>query len=202
MSATLLFILSVLINLRRAPRDARILLAVLLCLPVSILLVPDLVFGGIRSVSTRYLLPSLLSILAAAAFWQEGRRIRLAACALLVCIGFANSLYNATRPSWTKGISLSLPHIAGIINRAEKPLVVGNMERHHPGNLIALCHLLKPGTKLQFLDHGVRYKVPPDFDVFLFSPIPPFLDDLEHREQRSAVMLFEDLHSSLYRVEP
>lgn len=198
-ASVLFFLASAFFSLRRAPRDARIYLIVLSVFPVCLLLVPDLVFGGIRSVSTRYLMPSLLALLAAAAFWLRTRPI---AALVLLSLGFGNSLYNTTRPSWTKGISMSLPLIAESINRADRPLVVGNMERHHPGNLIALCHLLKPGTKLQFLDHGVRYNVPRDFDVFLFSPIPPFLDDLKSREHRSTTVLFEDLHASLHRVDP
>ena len=121
MAAVVLFLTSALLHLRRASRDARIFLLMIILFPVSILLVPDLVFGGIRSVSTRYLMPSLLALIAVAAFCLSTRK-RLIAGVLIVCIGFVNSLYNTTRPSWTKGISISLPLIAGIINRAERPL--------------------------------------------------------------------------------
>lgn len=202
-SAAIIFLAGALSYLRQSGRDARILLCLLILFPVSILIVPDLIFGGIRSVSTRYLMPVLLALIATVAFWFAGKPslVRNMAGAALVLVGLFNCIYNTTRPSWTKGISMSMPEAARIIHQAQRPLVVGNMERHHPGNLIALCHLLRPGTKLQFLDHGVRYKVPADYDVFLFSPIPPFLEDLKNREKKNAVLLFEDLHLSLYRVE-
>lgn len=202
-TAAVIFLTAVLIHLRHACSHARLLLWLLLGFPVCILLIPDLVFGGIRSVSTRYLMPALLALMAAAAFWcakQGAGRARTVAGSMLVVLALANCIYNTTRPSWTKGISMSLPAAAQIIHGTRRPLVVGNMERHHPGNLIALCHLLRPGTKLQFLDHGVRYNVPPGYDVFLFSPIPPFLEDLQTRENRKAVLVFEDLHLSLYRI--
>ncbi len=178
----------------------RILIGLLAVIPIAMLVLPDLMFGGIRSLSARYLTASFLALQVMLA---HALRERPAAFAIVVGLGLGSAVSNALQPAvWTKSISNDLPAVAEIINATPTPVVVGNMERHHPGNLLALCHLLKPGTKLQFLDHGVHYTVPTEFsDVFLFSPIQPFLEDLEARNPAKAEKLLEKRHLSLWRVE-
>jgi uncharacterized membrane protein len=185
-------------SLRRAPRDAGLLLGLLFAAPIALLLGPDLLLGGIRSVSTRYLTASLLAMLLALGAWLSAQRP--AYSALVLGLGLVSCLHNARQPSvWTKGVSASLPQVAALVNRAPQPLVVGNMERHHPGNLLALCWLLEPDARLQFLPPGAPY-TPQQGEVFLFSPIPPFLDDLRQRLQLSPRPLYEDLHLSLWEL--
>jgi len=193
-------------ELRHAQSRAIVFLSLLIAIPIGLLLLPDLIWGGIRSISTRYLTPSLLALVIAVAWaiarQREGRIGEwVGAATLLGCA--ASCVSNALEPAvWTTGISRTLPVVAQTINDSERPLVVGNLEVHHPGNLLALCHQLKPGTKLQFLDHGIGYatpyEVPEGFtDVFLYSPIPPFLGE---PFPVPSDKLYEDLHLSLYRV--
>jgi hypothetical protein len=117
-------------------------------------------------------------------------------------MGILSCWYNAGQESsWIKGVSRSLPEAAGLINEAEQPVVVGNMEQHHPGNLLALARLVKPETKLQFLTpeqvNSGQYQLP-EGDVFLFGPIPQFIETVA--AQAKVKLLLEDPYLSLYRI--
>ena len=187
-------------------REPYALLVGLVVVPVALLLVPDLVWGGIRSLSTRYLTGSLLAVLVIAALWSAdlARRGRLAPVGALLLCGAGSVVGNSLHPApWTKGLSVSLPLVAERINASASPLLVANMERHHPGNVLALCHLLRPETRLQFIPFGVGYETPwtvdGDYtDIFLFSPIPPFVQEPFPVPSEK---LYEDLFLELWRVD-
>ncbi len=200
--ALLLLLAALAALLRWAPRPALLLLLLLLLLPVALLLVPDLLLGGIRSLSARYLSPSLLAVLLALAFLlgteRLDRRLRAGLGALVFGLCVASSLNNAGKQVvWTKGISVSLPQAAAAVNSSHNPLVVGHWEHHHPGNLLALCGLLQPGASVQLLPSEGEYRLPDhDGDIFLFSP-PGW-----RREALGlpATLLVEDLHLQLWRL--
>ena len=198
-TATCAMIGLALLDLRRTSPGARALILALIVVPIALLLGPDLLFGGIRSLSTRYLTPVLLAVVLALAF-AVGER-RWPATALLVALGAASCLWNASQPTvWTKGISAGLPAIAARINAADRPLVIGTMEQHHPGNVLALCRLLEPGTQVQFLGPHVEYALPEGRDVFLYAPIVEPRLRMEAREHARAELVYEDAHASLWRV--
>ncbi|MCR9145137.1 MAG: hypothetical protein NXI24_23065 [bacterium] len=198
------------------PRRLRDLLFALFLIPIVMLLLPDLLFGGIRSISGRYLTPAWIAALCAVAIAldsppaQSPRRFVISpGRALLFAIlaaGLASCYANAQRQVvWTKGISVKLPKAAEIINQARQPLVVGDFERHHPGNLLALSHLLKAGTRLQFLPrHDPNYRLPAGIrNVFLYSPIPEFRASLrdDQGKQVESTLLLRGLYLDLWRVE-
>ena len=105
-----------------------------------------------------------------------------------------------SRSLWTKGISVGLPAIAAQINTTDHALVIGNMELHHPGNVLALCRLLEPGTQVQFLGPGVEYALPEGREVFLYAPIVEPRQQLEAREHVRTELVYEDAHATLWRV--
>lgn len=193
-------------SLREAPRDARLLLWSLALVPLVPLLLPDLLFGGIRSISARYLTPTLLSVALASA-WSLTReppeRGRLGLGGVVLALALLSSLHGASQVApWSKGVSVDLPEIAALVDVAPRPLVIGSGERHHPGNLLALSRLLDEDTELMIVPPGASLSLPAgDFAaVFLFSPIPPYLEDLRLREGREAEVLYESVHASLWRV--
>jgi len=193
---------------RRTPLRTSALALCLIAVPILFLLVPDLLFGGIRSVSARYLVPSwigvevALAFLLGSAFGEDRRWTALAA--VVVAAGLASCLLNAKRDvAWTKGISIHLPEVARAVNQSASPLVIANREHHNPGNLLALCNLLAPGTKIWVWTGGDATTLPQnDSDVFLFSPTDPFRRDLERREGVTTRLLVGDLHLQLWKVEP
>jgi uncharacterized membrane protein len=195
----LLILLGLLLIARAFQKGKNPLALLLLLVPIGLLFVPDLLFGGIRSLSTRYLTPSLLGVELACACWLADRVWKRR---LVLGMGILSCWYNAGQESsWIKGVSRSLPEAAGLINEAEQPVVVGNMEQHHPGNLLALARLVKPETKLQFLTpeqvNSGQYQLP-EGDVFLFGPIPQFIETVA--AQAKVKLLLEDPYLSLYRI--
>ncbi len=200
--AVTLVVFSIVFLVRRARPWASGLVLVLIFVPIGMLLVPDLLYGGIRSISMRYLTPSWLGVVLALAFLFEERSWRALP---VLAFSIASCAVNAeTVAVWTKATSVLLPEVAATINSAPAPLLVGNLERHNPGNLMALSILLKPGTKMQFLpvkkeEHWV---LPRQFgSVFLFSPIPDYRENMEVREHVRTRMLLADHFLELWQID-
>lgn len=218
---------------RHTRRETRLYLLLLLVLPTSMLLLPDLLFGGIRSSNARYLMPVWLAVVAVLAIALD-RALTLAARALerersgcgqgvyssrqgvvgiLLCLAVlclvalpmaTNILHAQQQAPWTKSLSISLPEVAKIINQSANPLMIGNQERHHPGNLFALANLLKPETKMQLLPIALEssWRLPAHKgDVFLYSPTDQFRRALEKNNQVKSILVFEDLFLQLWKVE-
>lgn len=192
---------------RKAPNKAGLLVGACIIVPLALLLGPDLLFGGIRSVSARYFLPSWMVVLVALAFLlgkdRSGTR-ELVFTALLL-VGGASSVHNAKQVAvWTKGISIELPTVANHINSAPRPLLVGNMEQYHPGNLMALSNRLEPRVRMQFLrpEMEASYALPKEpGEVFLMSPTIQFREGLEAREHVVTRLVFQDIYMQLWAVD-
>ena len=170
------------------------------------LLGPDLLFGGIRSLSARYLTPAWLGLLLALA-WALGRRgaLRTALLAAVLAVALLSSLHDVRlRAPWTKGTSVLLPEIAERIEWEQHPLILGDIERHHPGDLLARARLVPPRTRFQLLtiEAEASYALPSDpGTVLLFSPNPLFRAYLERRTGRRCSKLLGDLHNELWLLE-
>jgi hypothetical protein len=83
-------------------------------------------------------------------------------------------------------------------------LIVGNQERHHPGNLFALANLLKPNAKMQLVPIALEssWRLPAHKgDVYLYSPTDQFRHALEKNNQVKSTLVFEDLFLQLWKVE-
>jgi uncharacterized membrane protein len=195
---------------RGADRERAALVVLVISVPIAMLLGPDLLFGGIRSVSTRYLTPCLLGLLLCLAYLVAHERIAARgwpyAAGALVALGLIGCVHNWRQDVvWTKGVSYHLPAVATAINDSEAPLVVGNRERHHPGNLLALSNLLRDDASMQLLpvEQWDAYTLPRDrFDaIYLYSPTDPWRHDLEGREGITTTLLFRDLYRDLWKVE-
>jgi hypothetical protein len=91
-----------------------------------------------------------------------------------------------------------------MINQSPNPLVVGNQERHHPGNLFALANLLKPEVKMQFVPIALEasWKLPlHQGAVYLYSPTDQFRHALEKNNQVSTRLVVQDLFLELWKVD-
>ena len=218
---------------RHTRREVQLYLSLLLVLPTAMLLVPDLLFGGIRSSNARYLMPVWLGVsvvMAIAldqvlarvgqapeegranalphALWSRQGGVRVLLGSALVCLVAlpmaTNILHARQQAPWTKSLSITLPEVAQIINQSASPLLVGNQERHHPGNLFALANLLKPETKMQLVPIALEssWKLPAHKgDVYLYSPTDQFRHALEKNNQVKTRLVAEDLFLQLWKVE-
>jgi hypothetical protein len=164
----------------------------------------DVILGGVRSNTPRYLIPAYLGIQIAVAYllatkitntsvkiWQQKLwqvvMITLFSCGVLSCvISFQAEVW------WNKIQNIETPAVARIINQATRPLLISDAEL---GDILSLSHRLNP--KVQLLLKLPCYscnanselepkpyvpKIPEGFsDVFLFKPRPTnkWLDELE-----------------------
>ena len=91
-----------------------------------------------------------------------------------------------------------------MINGSTAPLVIADNERHNPGNMMVLSNMLAPGTKMQFMTVEMQegYRLPSAHrNIFLYSPIPPFRDQLQEGEGVRVLRRYEDLHLSLWELQ-
>jgi len=199
--------------MRRQHSKSHLYLFILICIPTLMLVIPDLLWGGIRSSNARYLMPVWIGVLATLSFMFDLARIGSGTARALtqlgfvsiVCLGIVADIMQAQKMTpWTKSLSIGMPRVAQFINESNNPLVVGNQERHHPGNLFALSNLLKPETRMQFIpiDMERGWSLPEhNGDVFLFSPTDQFRHRLEENNNMSTRLLDQDLFFELWKVE-
>jgi hypothetical protein len=123
----------------------------------------------------------------------------------VVALAMATNILHARQQApWTKSLSISLPEVASIVNQSAHPLIVGNQERHHPGNLFALANLLKPEAKMQFVPIAQEstWTLPEHQGVvYLYSPTDQFRHALEKNNQVKTRLVAEDLFLQLWIVE-
>ncbi|WP_404783575.1 hypothetical protein [Altericista sp. CCNU0014] len=187
----------------------------------------DLVLGGQRSVSGRYIVPFYVGVPIAVAYLlsqkllsQKSRVDRaptflsqklwpgIAAAVLSVSLIYCIVNTQATT-AWTKGINYNLPILAKLINAAPQPLLVSNSFGIDYGSTFALARQLEPKVKLQLVDAVTQPddrnlpKIAPGFsDVFLLNPSDAFRQKLERQQQQKTKLVFHDFHLVLWKLVP
>jgi uncharacterized membrane protein len=130
---------AVVLLLTRGPRPARWLVVALTLPALTLMAVPDALFGGVRSTEPRYLLPTLLGLELAVAWAlaQAGssrrrlhRHAALAGLAAVLLGGLGSDIEILRADSWwTKGLSAHNAELARRINAAPRPLVLVSASR-------------------------------------------------------------------------
>lgn len=192
-SVRLLIVYSFYLLWRREPM--RWLFVVLLTsVPALMLTLPDLVYGGKRSIIPRYLVPVYLGFELAVTYglsrqwshsghrWQklawQGLTVFILAAGLLSSTAIAQ-----TNSWWNKVHNVNVPALAQTINQTTRPLVISDAEI---SDLFALVHYLDPKVRLllrpqcyacQFdrslVDRPYLPAIPDGFsDAFLYNPRP------------------------------
>ncbi len=180
--------------------------------PLLFLLIPDLIFGGVRSLSPRYLIPCFLGIQLSVAYLLGTQLINQSLSqtkiwsfifTLVVSSGLIScAISTQSNTSWSKVISYSLPKVAEIINQTERPLLVGNNTSYNPGNILALSYILKPTVKLQLLSEQNYYSIPQGFsDVFFLSPSDELRNRLERQQKVKIELVLADNHLWLWKTK-
>lgn len=154
----------------------------LLCsflIPTLLLILPDLIFGGQRSISTRYFVPSLIAaqILVAYLFAVQIRnRKRLwrgLLIILLMCGLFSCWKISQADVWWNKGVSFQNAQVAEVINQTENPLVISDSRETNLGNVISLAYLVKPATQFKLVTQSEQLNGLEKSDsIFLFHLSP------------------------------
>ena len=169
----------------------------LILIPYLGLAVPDVLFGGQRSVSTRYFVSMFLGIQMAIAYatyyfayhpsptrQQWGRRIT----AILLTVGLISCaqsfFYNDW---WNKGVSSRNAVVADVLNQSDRPLVI-----HSPGfstlgqgdvsmgNLLSISHRVNENVRFLLVTDPIIPEIPEDVgDRYLYYPSDNLVQGLE-----------------------
>lgn len=151
---------------RRGERTAFWLLLVMWATPLMALMGLDLLFGGIRALVQRYLMPGYTAVLiliacGVARGWSR-RPVRLA-WIVLVATGLVSGVLIVRAGTWWNKGPVPLPEIVTRLNAASRPVLLFDLNDNCLGHLLALS---------RYLDDDVRVIVssaPPrqlDGDVF------------------------------------
>ncbi|MEG4865769.1 MULTISPECIES: glycosyltransferase family 39 protein [unclassified Microcoleus] len=168
----------------------------LTCVIVVIFLPADIIFGGIRSLNTRYMIPCYLGMQIAVAYLfaskitspqvtvQLQKLWRLAFAAVLSVGIISCCIYLPADTWWNKDRSYINIPIARTVNSASGPLLVADLWVYSVdtiANLLSLSYLLVPQTKfIVFPPQTVE--IPPNFqEIFLYGISPEVKAEIEKK---------------------
>jgi uncharacterized membrane protein len=142
---------------RHTQRRTWLLLLLLTTLPAIALMLPDLLWGGQRSINTRYFVPGLVGVQLTVAYGlasliENGRsRQRLLGkviLALLLTAGMVScALSWQSETWWTKGTSYNNSALAKSLNQLDQPIVIRTLENTALGDTISLSYLVNDDVR-------------------------------------------------------
>ena len=182
--------------LSQTERRVWLFVMTLTCVTSVIILPPDLIWGGIRALNTRYLIPSYLGMQIAVAYFfavkmtspqvtmQLKKLWRLALAALLSIGIISCCIYLPADSWWNKGRFYTNIPIARTINSASRPLLVTDLWVYNVnkiGNLLGLSYLIN--SQANFLVWPPKMvEIPPNFkEIFVYGLSPEVKSEIEKK---------------------
>lgn len=213
-----LFVYAVYELCRRTSMRVWLLVLILTGIVLLILGLPDLIIGGQRSTSSRYLVPFYIGLPIAVAYLLSSKLLsslvfqrnlgRGAIAAVLSLQILFCALNTQTETVWTKGINYNLPAVANILNTAPRPLLVSHSFGINFGTLFALSYRTEPKVNYQIVDGWFKpdYEnvptLPSGFsDTYLLNPSDRFRQQIEQQTKRKAELVFQDYHLFLWHLK-
>lgn len=180
---------------RKTQKRSWLFVLILINVTALPLAIPDLIFGGVRSQSPRYLIPAYLGIQLAVSyllgtqiipdsvntwrrkFWQLGMGMLLTA-GVLSCV-----MSSQAETWWLKYLNLNTPEMVRIINQSEDPVLVSScQESSSIGDAMVFSHLLAPKARLQLVNEYTPDISDSSHNVFLYDPYyNPLPQTLQHQ---------------------
>ncbi len=168
---------------QRNQRKTWLFLLSLTVIPAAMLIAPDLIDGGIKSIMTRYFLPSLLTVQIVVAYWLASYKdkfdvTRIISLALILVLGFTSCLISSQEFTWWNKINgYRNLGIAEAINKYPSPLLITNNKMNQDsqnvniGDLISLSHSINSKVSVLFFDgQNIPIVEPKNFsDVLLWN---------------------------------
>lgn len=181
------------------------------------LIIPDLIYGGQRSLMSRFFIPCYLSIQLAVAYllttkinfkyigtWRQ--KIWVFVMIVIISGGIISSaIISQSEVPWTKLKNAMDYKIARTINQAKNSLViVSNYQNPYDVNasyLFSFSHLLDSQVKLQLVNDKSIPKISNEFsNIFLYNPCAVQASKQELEKKFKA--LLNGLEKEQYKVEP
>jgi uncharacterized membrane protein len=183
----------------------------LIAVPALPLMLPDLIVGGNRSLTDRYLMPSYLGIQIAVAYLLatqsyngnlSRRRIWQMIIALVIICGVVSGAVSSQAETWwSKGVSYGNPKVARIINHASHPLLVSDSFGINYGNVFSLSYILEPKVRFQLLrNSNVPTKTQEFTNVFLLNPSGKLRKEIEKNYKSKIKIVYKDNYYSLFKL--
>jgi uncharacterized membrane protein len=182
----------------QADRAARQYLTVTLLVPIGILVVPDIIFGDLRSLATRYALPLILGLQAILAysllhgqFLRPSRRRRIV-WAIILAFNLASCFYFCAMPTWwSKADAQAMPPLVEAIGKHPDAIILSDESWVKS---FSLTHSLPLDTRLWWLKaHELPPVLPDASRLYLFAPTDALLKTIPDRyhKQKLALALWE-----------
>ncbi len=198
---------------RYAPRSAKIFVLSLMATLFLPFLIPDLLWGGRRSLYDRYFLPCyigldivvayLLTVKLTQPMQQLQQQFWRVLTAFLLSGSIISCISSALAPTWW-GWSEFDVKIAQIINSTAHPLLISDVPFH---GVVPLTHELKPETSMILLPDPALLNIPEGVhNIFLYNPSDRLLSQVKQRGFESTLAYqFHDqltkLNISLYQAK-
>ena len=192
---------------RHTDKTVRLFILTLIIVPAAALILPDLIQGGRRSISTRYFVPSYLGIQISVAYllcnlqWIKAK-IRPYVLPVILSVGIISCLISAQAETWwTKNASYNNAEAANFINQFSQPLLISDTNQINVGNFISLTHKLDADVRLQLVVKPNIPKIPLEFEpIFLYNPSDELKSGIE-AEYNSKITAVENNNAPLYQLE-
>lgn len=165
---------------RYTPQRVWLFVLVLIGIPFLALALPDLVFGGGRSLRIRYLIPAYLGIqlafahlFAIQALWGKTWIQKLWRVGLITLITgsvIASTIISQAPFWWSKGGARCAYYfpVSRLINQANIPLVISDSR---PADILGLSHQLNPNINFQLVSDPIQLHIASGFNsIFLINP--------------------------------
>ncbi|EDX76165.1 hypothetical protein MC7420_5599 [Coleofasciculus chthonoplastes PCC 7420] len=170
------------------PPQTWLFILTLIVIPAMALVLPDLISGGQRSVTGRYLIPSYLGIQIAVAYLlrmklfdlkiQSRKLWQLLLIALILGGILSCGVSSQSETWWNKYSSYDYPQVAKVINQAPSPLIISDREKI--GRLISLSYLLDDKVSVMVIEPSSLPNIPAGFQpVFVFKPMEQWFSDIK-----------------------
>lgn len=209
---------------RHTPRKVWLFIFLLISVTALAQVIPDLLWGGRRSLLSRYLVPSYLGIHLAIAYLLTQKLFNIpknaheqqlwrGVFALLISVGIISCAASAQARDWWKGASSINLQVAPLVNQVTRPLIISDTNLTF---ILPLSYLLEPEVQLQLfekekLDEPIfQLKIDESMrkfeHVFLYSPSSKLLDQIKQKPGRKITVVvgnsqwFKD-RNFLYQVD-
>ena len=199
---------------RHAAINVKIFVFTLILIPFLALALPDLLFGGIRSFNSRYLVATSIGLQLAIAYLlgtqlassvkTQGRRVwqfitlAVLGCGLISCIKITTA-----DTWWNKYYAAENVPVAEMINQVNQPLLLIEAYWLSEGNLYSLSHFLESDVKVQLFPEGQMIETLPDgfSNVFLLNPSKDVQQQVERAVNYESQSVYEGRRFSLWQLE-
>lgn len=167
---------------RSAPARSKLLIALICGCALLPMIVPDMVWGGCRSIAARYAIPTIICVHIAVAFavlkrFSRSAKLRFVNVGLLVlvlCCETATCVYHSQLTSHSRfGLpGQDLKAVAATVTASNRPMIVVNADNRAP-QLFALSKYLRDDLELTIYPGSSIRQVPIGFEnAVVFNTLP------------------------------